>query len=458
MNNAAFIELARRNTLEMFYAYCHENDMEKTLSFFSKESCFIGWGAKEVYLNYQSISATARERMSLPYYLELSNMQTEVINATESYCVVLFTANVNYHTDGANAYEELERATLVFHKEQGEAKIVYLHSSAANKIHTLGKILPLEHGVEATRLLTKLEYERSMAVDMCDYSPNGLLYCLIGDHYPLIYANQTMCNILGCKDFAELMEYTKGEMECTIYREDLPLVRQALLSHVNGVPYTINYRLVNKQGQYRWITERGRYLVDADTGEEYYICTVIPLELDQEEFTYGNLVDYSYINNAKISVELFLQQTLEYNDFNNRSAVCQKLLQHCCETLQASGGVVTAIKEHSQNLEPIYYYDVNNEPASNVFDFFTWAKLEEFFTEDGFSICSDLHTVPESTIPEIDWHYLRSTMTKIITIEGEPRYLVTAFCRHKMHHWTENEQEILEQTAKLYSLLLNENF
>ena len=130
MSDAAFLKQARLATIELFHTYCYENDMVKTLSFFSKESYSIGWGEQEVYPNYQAISDTLYERMTIPYHLELSNVQTEIINATDNFCVILYTANLSYQDDKGVSVKDLERATLVFRKEQEEPKIVYLHSSA----------------------------------------------------------------------------------------------------------------------------------------------------------------------------------------------------------------------------------------------------------------------------------------------------------------------------------------
>ena len=62
MHNATFEEQARQRTLDFFHTYCVENDMEKTLSLFSRHSSFIGWDTNETYLDYDAtifLSGTA---------------------------------------------------------------------------------------------------------------------------------------------------------------------------------------------------------------------------------------------------------------------------------------------------------------------------------------------------------------------------------------------------------------
>ena len=114
MSDAAFLEQARLATIELFHTYCYENDMVKTLSFFSKESYSIGWGEQEVYPNYQAISDTLYERMTIPYHLELSNVQTEIINATDNFCVILYTANLSYQDDKGVLVKDLKQSIHSF--------------------------------------------------------------------------------------------------------------------------------------------------------------------------------------------------------------------------------------------------------------------------------------------------------------------------------------------------------
>lgn len=109
-------------------------------------------------------------------------------------------------------------------------------------------------------------------------------------------------------------------------------------------------------------------------------------------------------------------------------------------------------------LEPIYYYDSKKIPLSYFHRHFTWRQLSSFFTEDGFSICSDFTNIPQAIFNGADVSHMRSSIAKLINIKGRPAYLVTLLHRDKSHMWTENERDIVEQTAKLYSLLLNEEF
>ena len=89
---------------------------------------------------------------------------------------------------------------------------------------------------------------------------------------------------------------------------------------------------------------------------------------------------------------------------------------------------------------------------------FTWQEFAQFFTEDGLSICSDFSNIPQELFNGADVGLVRSSITKLIKIQDQPGYLLTLHHRDKTHQWTENERDIVEQAAKLYELLLDEDF
>ena len=112
-------------------------------------------------------------------------------------------------------------------------------------------------------------------------------------------------------------------------------------------------------------------------------------------------------------------------DFKDCSSVCQKLLQHCCEMLQASCGVVSIIHEGSKKIEPLYYYDKKNLPIDFILSNFYWEDIAPYFTEDGFSLCTDLNNVPNCNMYSKCENTLRSGITKTIVIKGQRKYLLT---------------------------------
>ena len=74
MLDASFAEQARQRTLDFFQAYCIDNNMDKVLSYFSKQSSYIGWGSQEIYPDYAAIVATAHERLTIPFLYSLMTL------------------------------------------------------------------------------------------------------------------------------------------------------------------------------------------------------------------------------------------------------------------------------------------------------------------------------------------------------------------------------------------------
>ena len=117
-----------------------------------------------------------------------------------------------------------------------------------------------------------------------------------------------------------------------------------------------------------------------------------------------------------------------------------------------------SIKDKATKMEPLFYYDAHNHPIGKILCNYTWEEMEVYFGEDGFSICSDLNAIPDDVFHEKNTGFIKSAISKVITINGQDEYLLTFFHRHKLHTWTESEQDIIVQTSKLYSLLFDESF
>ncbi len=86
-----------------------------------------------------------------------------------------------------------------------------------------------------------------------------------------IKANKTTYS----SSYLEMLGYTvqdfaqTGDWERKIHHEDRQMVLKALFDHVNGVslkPYRLEYRILCKDGSYRWIMARGKVMSRDETG------------------------------------------------------------------------------------------------------------------------------------------------------------------------------------------------
>ncbi|MDY4919969.1 MAG: PAS domain-containing protein [Phascolarctobacterium sp.] len=457
--DASFYQQAEQLAREMTSAYCERLDMDFFRNAFSQEQTYyVAWGKNEYYPSYDAICATLNERLTKPYYIDVQNVATEVIPVSASVCIVLLTAELSYRVPDAHYKKQLLRSSLVFRKEATGAKIVYLHTSPFKRINQLLYIKPESYGNKALEQVACDEAKLQLAHALFDDTPNGLVYFLISEHYPVVYRNQNLCKMLGYTDFADLLRCTKGQVQHIVYPEDLELVKSTLRAHINGVPYTLTYRLLTKEQRPLWVLERGVYVDDGLNGEDFYIATIIPIKRTQCKLNYGNLLNYERLNNPPLSLSHFLAQTLDYMDFTNRQHSIQQLLQHASETLQLHGIMLYRIEPNDGPLRPYLYYDSENELRPCFDHGRSWREIQSYFDDQGFSTCSDLKYIPEGLSYVAKPQHIRSTLTKSIIINNEVRYVFTAYYRFQPHDWTDKEQELMQEVAKLLTLLLDENF
>ena len=76
--------------------------------------------------------------------------------------------------------------------------------------------------------------------------------------YPAVYLNKALYKLAGYNSMTEMLTATHGEMKNMIYAADLPKLKKVMATHCGSEPYTINYRLLRKDGTAVWVLERTR--------------------------------------------------------------------------------------------------------------------------------------------------------------------------------------------------------
>ena len=106
------------------------------------------------------------------------------------------------------------------------------------------------------------------------YMPGGFFIYQADEEEKLIYENDEVLRIFGCKDHEEFRALTGGTFRGMVHPEDYEEIRQSVIDqiHVNNDRMDhVEYRIVRKDGEVRWIDDYGHYVETKPTGAVYVV-------------------------------------------------------------------------------------------------------------------------------------------------------------------------------------------
>lgn len=110
--------------------------------------------------------------------------------------------------------------------------------------------------------------------DFLEEIPGGFLIYRAGDDESIIYANRALIHIFACKTFKEFQEYTGNSFRGLVYSEDLEAVEQSIKNQIecsdDDLDY-VEYRIKDKDGNFRWIEDYGHFVHDDSVGDVFYV-------------------------------------------------------------------------------------------------------------------------------------------------------------------------------------------
>ena len=431
-----------------------EQDPQKARELFSvHNSSWIGWSKEAFVPSTSTFWQSFKHKYPRPLSATvLEQAKWQPLYADEQLCLIYCQFDIPDAEGSAEA--DCSRFTFMLAADGDDVRLLHLHSSLAWKFMQNEEVYPHQYATLFFHQLEKQQGTSSAAAFAATNTPNGIKLCKIQQQFPAIYVNKALCTIAGYSSMTEMLQATQGQLKRMIYHKDIPKVTQAMLSHQNGTPYSINYRLLHKKGITVWVLERGQYIVDELTSNEFFICSVTPLELEQERFVYGALIDYNTINEHKIPIELFIKTALQIISTNQSSESIRKLLKMACDVLQADGTLLYDLHSKKDKLLIHAQYTVADGKLMAKEQNYTPEEILSHFDHSDCSKCSSTQYLPEHYRHYIKAADIQSMISQIVRINGEPAYIVSAYHRQKQHAWSANESEIMQQLAKFMSLVL----
>ena len=104
--------------------------------------------------------------------------------------------------------------------------------------------------------------------------PGGFFIYHADENERLIYANQALIQIYGCKSLKEFQEHTGYTFHGLVHPEDIEetqrIIKQQIFTHGNDLDQ-VEYRIIRKDGAVRWIEDYGHFVHTDRYGDLFYV-------------------------------------------------------------------------------------------------------------------------------------------------------------------------------------------
>lgn len=110
--------------------------------------------------------------------------------------------------------------------------------------------------------------------EFVDRMPGGFFAYHADGQEEIIYANQAMLRMFGCETMEEFRELTGNSFRGIVHPEDLEAVEASIWEQIADSSYDLDYveyRIITKQGQIRWIDDYGHFVHSEIAGDIFYV-------------------------------------------------------------------------------------------------------------------------------------------------------------------------------------------
>lgn len=110
---------------------------------------------------------------------------------------------------------------------------------------------------------------------MSSVIPGGFFIYREDEKRELIYANQRVCDIYGCADLDEFKALTGFTFNGMVHPDDFHLIQESIDNQIDseeGDSFDhVEYRIIRKDGEVRWVDDYGHFGYSPEYGDLYYV-------------------------------------------------------------------------------------------------------------------------------------------------------------------------------------------
>ena len=110
---------------------------------------------------------------------------------------------------------------------------------------------------------------------MSSVIPGGFFIYHEDEKRELIYANNKVLDIYGCKTLDEFKELTGYTFQGMVHPDDFESIQATIDSQIDDEKGDstdhVEYRIIRKDGEVRWVDDYGHYSYSPEFGDVYYV-------------------------------------------------------------------------------------------------------------------------------------------------------------------------------------------
>ena len=118
--------------------------------------------------------------------------------------------------------------------------------------------------------------------------PGGFFVYRASNNEELLYVNQSVVDIFGCRDLDDFKALTGYTFKGMLHPDDYDSISKSIVEQIGGSKEGsdhVEYRIVRKDGEVRWVDDYGHYTESSEYGGVYYvfISDITEEHLEQED-------------------------------------------------------------------------------------------------------------------------------------------------------------------------------
>ena len=108
-------------------------------------------------------------------------------------------------------------------------------------------------------------------MEIIDEMPGGFFIYRAGGEEEILYANAALLRILGCAGREEFCALTGNSFRGMVHPEDLEEVERSIREQIANSQYDLEYRVICRDGQIRWLEDYGHFVRSETVGDMFYV-------------------------------------------------------------------------------------------------------------------------------------------------------------------------------------------